>query len=664
MPSNIAAQVLFLRPDVAQLADRPLPPEEGRSDFLAVLLAALVVPSRGGTAPTAAESAVAEVAERADEPKAARPDEATAAGDAGPLPPSVSPVSGTSDPTGASAPLSAPFQPFHPLLAGKTKSVPRTAEGAKTPEVPVSVSPQPTHDRGPQASVGGAEGVPSGVSAESSEQTTLRVRSATAPPTTPPSVDERGLPVAPLKATDGPTEPRKAAGAARVPSARTALPFPDSPTAPDIKAQSTSVAEVQPEPSAARPIPAISRPVVWSRIPSQLDASHGEGGKLGSASRTPTMPEPVLRSAGDVSSAAPGRVIPAQRPPSDTQVAAAASPAAHHVGPAVAGDAANGTSVANTTRHGHEGFGYREASERGLSVTSDVKQAAQSLYRSSLGSAGAPVGRARQETALDASMKQEHGHRPERTVLTDAAQRSEVPGAPAKAEASTEGPLRAPSDISQPVPQPAARQAAGSIEQASGVGGQEPAVQRSNVAKRAAPGVDGSRLDSAEAAAAVRSINPMAEPAEAGWRSAQPAASHPAIPLQVLVRVAEAIRTGARRVQLRLEPPELGHVELEVQERRGQISARLVFSRPEVAHAVDAAVPQFVAMLRDSGLSVVRFDVSVGGGGAEHSGDSAPRRDDRNRRFTGERVLQSPGSGAVMPRLPSRSAGHRLDVRV
>jgi flagellar hook-length control protein FliK len=104
---------------------------------------------------------------------------------------------------------------------------------------------------------------------------------------------------------------------------------------------------------------------------------------------------------------------------------------------------------------------------------------------------------------------------------------------------------------------------------------------------------------SVNAALGLSSANP-------GPSAAAPAADRAgAVPLsEIAVAIAGQARAGKSRFDIRLDPPELGRIDVQLNvDRSGNISSRLVVERPETLDLLRRDAPQLERALQDAGLN-------------------------------------------------------------
>lgn len=103
--------------------------------------------------------------------------------------------------------------------------------------------------------------------------------------------------------------------------------------------------------------------------------------------------------------------------------------------------------------------------------------------------------------------------------------------------------------------------------------------------------------------------------------------------MRLVQRVARAFQSAASNddgsVQLRLSPPELGSLRIEIKMNDGQMSAKLDAETPAARDTLLESLPELRDRLQQQDIKVVRFDVGLMGqstGGSPHT----PNRDSDN----------------------------------
>jgi flagellar hook-length control protein FliK len=86
-----------------------------------------------------------------------------------------------------------------------------------------------------------------------------------------------------------------------------------------------------------------------------------------------------------------------------------------------------------------------------------------------------------------------------------------------------------------------------------------------------------------------------------------PSADSPA--QQVLEYIRSSLRPGDQQITVRLNPPELGKVLINLQERQEQITGFLEVSKLQTRYELEQALPQIIRTLHDAGVQVKRLEV-------------------------------------------------------
>jgi flagellar hook-length control protein FliK len=86
-----------------------------------------------------------------------------------------------------------------------------------------------------------------------------------------------------------------------------------------------------------------------------------------------------------------------------------------------------------------------------------------------------------------------------------------------------------------------------------------------------------------------------------------PSADSPA--QQVLEYIRSSLRPGDQQITIRLNPPELGKVLINIQERQEQITGLLEVSKLQTRYELEQALPQIIRTLNDAGVQVKRLEV-------------------------------------------------------
>ena len=122
--------------------------------------------------------------------------------------------------------------------------------------------------------------------------------------------------------------------------------------------------------------------------------------------------------------------------------------------------------------------------------------------------------------------------------------------------------------------------------------------------------------------------------------------------VRLVQRVARAVQTAQERggdLQLRLSPPELGSLRLQVKMTDGALSARLEAETPQAQQVLMDSLPQLRERLADQNIRVERFDVDLmqsGGGGPSNLPDRRQdaSQDGSSSRGNGPTIRRQAGS--------------------
>jgi flagellar hook-length control protein FliK len=137
-------------------------------------------------------------------------------------------------------------------------------------------------------------------------------------------------------------------------------------------------------------------------------------------------------------------------------------------------------------------------------------------------------------------------------------------------------------------------------------------------------------------AATARSAAPQQAAAAEGLRGearSLPQTAAAQVIRQASVWLGQMVLRGPNRVTLRLTPPELGQLHLDVVFKDGGVTAHVVADSHAVKQAIEANLDQLRQQLADQGVNVERFDVEVrhqssgSGDGESNGGRSASRGD-------------------------------------
>lgn len=215
---------------------------------------------------------------------------------------------------------------------------------------------------------------------------------------------------------------------------------------------------------------------------------------------------------------------------------------------------------------------------------------------------------------------------------------------PAPAGRAAGAPPAQPSAPAEPVPAPIPAHAAAGETRA------DPAAAVGSVAAVQVEGAAPSRSadSSAPVDAAAASRTSAARGTQRAGNSSEPGAQEGQIDrvrfVQRVARAFQSLRDGGGSIRLRLRPPELGSLHIEMSVRQGAMTARLEVENHAARSALLDSLPALRERLAQQDIRVERFDIDVAG--------------DTSR----EGVSQGPGGGSEPPeRSAQRSASPRKD---
>lgn len=145
-------------------------------------------------------------------------------------------------------------------------------------------------------------------------------------------------------------------------------------------------------------------------------------------------------------------------------------------------------------------------------------------------------------------------------------------------------------------------------------------------------------------------------PAETTARPASPAVQ---IADSIVTHAHVAERNGGVEFQMRLDPPDLGRVQVRLVTRGDEVHGQVLVASEAVRGMIESQLPELRQRLEAAGVNVQQFDVSTGSGAG---GNQTPYRDDTPREFF-PRVPPSTGAPAPRARVGRPDAGS-LDVTV
>jgi flagellar hook-length control protein FliK len=136
--------------------------------------------------------------------------------------------------------------------------------------------------------------------------------------------------------------------------------------------------------------------------------------------------------------------------------------------------------------------------------------------------------------------------------------------------------------------------------------------------------------------------------------------------LQRVTRAFESAQSRGGNVHLRLSPPELGAVHIELRVQEGVLSARLETDNSAARTALLDNLPALKERLADQGMRIENFEVNVGGGGTNGMPDRPQDRPDQPRFEPVRRAREVPVGAPVEAgaRTPGRPTDGALNVMV
>jgi flagellar hook-length control protein FliK len=125
------------------------------------------------------------------------------------------------------------------------------------------------------------------------------------------------------------------------------------------------------------------------------------------------------------------------------------------------------------------------------------------------------------------------------------------------------------------------------------------------------------------------------------------------------------------KIQVRLSPPDLGSVKIELAVQNGVLSAKLEAETPAARNLLLDSLPALRERLAQQDIRIEKFDVDVRDhGGSANSGQADDRTADQSGERQNGRSRPTAARPAAMPSAPTRSlagassAAAGLDVRV
>jgi flagellar hook-length control protein FliK len=131
------------------------------------------------------------------------------------------------------------------------------------------------------------------------------------------------------------------------------------------------------------------------------------------------------------------------------------------------------------------------------------------------------------------------------------------------------------------------------------------------------------------------------------------------------VEIAARSQSGAKEFSIRLDPPELGHVEIRLSiDAGGKAQAHMTVDHPDTLNLLQKDSTTLTQALRDAGLDVspdgINFSMRGQGGQHSQNGDNAQSRASRSN-ITASRVIDNVQSASS---IPGAGGNGRLDIHV
>lgn len=131
-------------------------------------------------------------------------------------------------------------------------------------------------------------------------------------------------------------------------------------------------------------------------------------------------------------------------------------------------------------------------------------------------------------------------------------------------------------------------------------------------------------------------------------------------------RVANAFQAASQHegeIRLRLSPPELGQLKLEISIKQGVLTARMEADTPEARQVLLENLPQLRERLAEQSIRVEKFDVDVRDEGAQHQTDEQSDRAQRHKtRRQGENLESEATQTPHAASTPSALGSDQLDI--
>ena len=320
--------------------------------------------------------------------------------------------------------------------------------------------------------------------------------------------------------------------------------------------------------------------------------------------------------------------------------------------------------VKSTSAHSAKDSAERKDSAKKVRTEKhDLKSPASGATPPAAGQPGAEAS----ETPGDEDAKNATTKNP--TLDAEAAGEADVPAAPHETRRQSAG-----SQAATPLAEPAAV-AVEALDDAVRDDSRQPAdkagvrpIASDNAAPPIAPATGSRGAASLDRLTAPRAIHPAAPPADGDG-------GLPVDRARFIGRVEGAMRTAQQRdgrVQVRLSPPELGSLRIEITVQHGVLHAKIEAETPTARNLLLDNLPALRERLAQQDMRVEKFDVDVRrDGGGQTSGNGAQDRqaDQPSWRDGDRRDRPTPNREAPTPRVPrvtpaARISDAELDVRI
>jgi flagellar hook-length control protein FliK len=172
------------------------------------------------------------------------------------------------------------------------------------------------------------------------------------------------------------------------------------------------------------------------------------------------------------------------------------------------------------------------------------------------------------------------------------------------------------------------------------------------------------------AALAAPMQNSVSTPITSASLTAAPAAAGVPVPVSGLaVEIAASVQSGRTRFELRLDPADLGRIDVRIDvDRSGQVTSHLTVEKPETLSMLRQDAPQLQQALNDAGLKTssngLQFSLRDQSASGQQNWQNNDQSNGNAQRLVVSEDTSLPASlaGQSYGRLPSASGG--IDIRV